>query len=85
MIKLTRLDGSEIFVNDDLIEMVEETHDTHITLSNGNRYVVLESAAVLTERIVSFKAKIILRSNYNPGKKYLRKRWEGSFRPSCKR
>ena len=33
MIKLTRLDGSQIFVNDDLIEVVEETPDTHITLS----------------------------------------------------
>lgn len=85
MIKLTRLDGSEIFVNDDLIEMVEETHDTHITLSNGNRYVVLESAAVLIERIISFKAKIILRSSRSPGKKYLRKHREGMFQPVGKR
>jgi flagellar protein FlbD len=61
MIKLTRLDGSVLFVNDDQIEVVEETPDTHITLVNGNRYLVLESAAVLIERIISFKAKIFSR------------------------
>ncbi|MRR53118.1 MAG: flagellar protein FlbD [Deltaproteobacteria bacterium] len=86
MIKLTRLDGSQIFVNEDLIEVVEETPDTHITLSNGNRYVVLESTAVLIERIISFKARIFARSGRNPatGKKYLRRRWEDSFQPFSK-
>lgn len=84
MIKLTRLDGSQIFVNEDLIEVVEETPDTHITLSNGNRYVVLENTAVLIERIISFKAKIFARSNRNTGKKYLRRRWEDSFQPFSK-
>ncbi|MHC1698310.1 MAG: flagellar FlbD family protein [Geobacteraceae bacterium] len=85
MIKLTRLDGSQIFVNEDQIEVVEETPDTHITLSNGNRYVVLESAAVLIERIVSFKVKIILRSSRNPGRKYFRKSREVLYQPFCKR
>jgi flagellar protein FlbD len=84
MIKLTRLDGSQIFVNEDLIEVVEETPDTHIILSNGNRYVVLESAAVLIERIVSFKSKIIARSHQIPRKKYFRKRWVDSYHPFCK-
>ena len=81
MIKLTRLDGSVLFVNDDQIEVVEETPDTHITLVNGNRYLVLESAAVLIERIISFKAKIIGRAGRNPGKKYFRKRRQDSFKP----
>ena len=81
MIKVTRLDGSQMYVNEDLIEVVEETPDTHITLSNGNRYVILEDAAVLIERIVSFKAKIFARSVRSPGKKYFRKRGEDSFHP----
>jgi len=84
MIKLTRLDGSQIFINEDLIEVLEETPDTHITLSNGNRYIVLENAAVLIERIVCFKAKIVARSQRNPGKKYFRKRWNDSYNPFCK-
>jgi len=81
MIKLTRLDGSVLFVNDDQIEVVEETPDTHITLVNGNRYLVQESAAELIERIVSFKAKIIVRAGRNAGKKYFRKRRQDSFKP----
>lgn len=84
MIQLTRLDGSQIFVNEDLIEVVEETPDTHITLSNGNRYVVLEKSTVLIERIISFKAKILARTGRNPSKKYLRRRWEDSFHPFSK-
>lgn len=84
MIKLTRLDGSEMFLNEDLIEVIEETPDTHITLKNGNRYVVLENAAILIERIVAFKSRIIVRSRHYPGKKYLRKRWLENSNPFCK-
>ncbi|MDD2319083.1 MAG: flagellar FlbD family protein [Geobacteraceae bacterium] len=84
MIKLTRLDGSQMYVNEDLIEVIEETPDTHITLSNGNRYVFQESAAVVIERIISFKSRIGARSSRIPGKKYLRKRWLDFYRPFCK-
>ncbi|HOP40597.1 MAG TPA: flagellar FlbD family protein [Geobacteraceae bacterium] len=75
MIKLTRLDGSVMFVNEDLIEIIEETPDTHITLKNGNRYVVLENAAVLIERIIIFKSRIMVRSRNYSGKRYFRRRW----------
>ena len=37
MIRLTKLDGSEMYLNPDQIEIIEETPDTHITLLNGNR------------------------------------------------
>ncbi len=83
MIKLTRRDGSEIFINPDLIETVEETPDTHITLSNGNRYLVLEKTWVIIEKTVSYKAKIIHRSGQGAGKKYLQRKQVESFRPVC--
>jgi flagellar protein FlbD len=81
MIKLTRRDGSELYINPDLIETVEETPDTHITLSNGNRYLVLEKARVIIEKTVSYKAKIMHRSGQVPGRKYLQRRQVESFRP----
>jgi flagellar protein FlbD len=81
MIKLTRRDGSEIFINPDLIEIVEETPDTHITLSNGNRYLVFEKAHVIIEKIVLYKAKIIHRSGQSPWKKYLQKSRIENFKP----
>lgn len=73
MIRLTRLDGSELYLNEDLIELVEETPDTHITLLNGNRYVVHESASTLIERIVSQKIRVMRRVKYGSEKSYLRR------------
>ena len=57
MIKVTTLNGCEMYLNADLIETVAETPDTLITLSNGKHYLVRESARVVVGRIVSFKAR----------------------------
>jgi flagellar protein FlbD len=84
MIKLTRLDGSEMYLNPDLIEVVEETPDTHITLMNGNRFLVLEKASVIVDKIVTLKARIIHRAETCRKQKYLRKQQEKSYRPVCK-
>jgi flagellar protein FlbD len=70
MIQLTRLDKSEIFINPDLIETIEETPDTHITLMNGNRYLVLEKAGVVVDRIVLFKSRIIKSAETGQRQKY---------------
>ncbi len=55
MIKLTRIDGTAFFLNSDLIEVLEATHDTHLTLTNGHRYVCAESPDVIVERIAEFR------------------------------
>jgi flagellar protein FlbD len=43
MITLTRLDGSQFVVNSDLIELVEASPDTVITLTTGRKLVVAET------------------------------------------
>ncbi|MEW5976535.1 MAG: flagellar FlbD family protein [Acidobacteriota bacterium] len=58
MIKVTRLNNSEILVNPDLIEHIELTADTVVTLTNGSSFVVKESAQEILERIVQFKRRI---------------------------
>lgn len=83
MIHLTRRDGSEIFVNIDQIESIEETPDTHITLVNGNRLLVLEKSAVIIERIIEFKSAILRRANTSMKKKYLLKRHCQNDHPFC--
>ncbi|ABQ28221.1 flagellar FlbD family protein [Geotalea uraniireducens] len=83
MIRLTRLDGSELFINPDLIETIEETPDTHIALLNGNRYLVLEPTRIIIDRIVAFKAKIQRRCLSGIEKKYLRKQSGDNYRPVC--
>ena len=58
MIKLTRLNGQPIMVNSDLIESVESTPDTVITLVSGNKLIVRDPMETIQERIVEFKRKI---------------------------
>jgi flagellar protein FlbD len=80
MIRVTRLDGSQMYLNEDLIEIIEETPDTHITLTNGKRYLVRERASVLIEQIVCFRARVIAHTQRGRGRKSLHKGMAGSFR-----
>lgn len=81
MIKVTALDGSEMFLNPDLIEFVSETPDTHITLANGNRYLVREPARTVIDRIVIFKARIMRRGSPDLAKRYLRRNGADRYLP----
>ena len=58
MIKLTRLNHSEILVNSDLIEHIELTTDTVVVLANGTSFVVKENPEEILERIVHFKRRV---------------------------
>lgn len=62
MIKLTKMNGTECFLNHTLFELIEESPDTCITLSNGNRYLVLESGQQIQEKIISFNVEILQRA-----------------------
>lgn len=57
MIELTRIDGTVFYVNPDLIEMMESAHDTHVTLTNGHRYVCSETPVQVIDRIAEFRRK----------------------------
>jgi len=52
------LNDSEIIVNADLIEVIEATPDTVITLIDGTRFVVRESPDVLIDRIKHYRAAL---------------------------
>ncbi len=58
MIPVTRLNGSELYVNSDLVETVEATPDTVVTLTTGRKLVVLESVDDVVERMVQFRRRI---------------------------
>lgn len=59
MIRLTRLNGSEVYLNADLVATVESHHDTVVTLVDGKTYVVLETAEQVVERITSYRAHVL--------------------------
>ncbi|WP_136514990.1 flagellar FlbD family protein [Geomonas edaphica] len=84
MIKVTTRDGTEMYLNPDLIEIITETPDTHITLSNGNRYLVLEPARVVIDRIVAFKAHVFRQASSSVARRYLRRRDAERYHPNCK-
>ncbi len=54
MIRMTRLDGTQFYVNAEFIQSVESTPDTHVVLLNGHSYVVQEQDEEIVERIVEY-------------------------------
>lgn len=60
MIHVTRLDQSSIVLNCDLIEQIESTPDTVITLTNDQKLTVLETAEEIVERIRLYRRSILL-------------------------
>jgi len=59
MIQLTRLNNHPLSVNSDLIKFVEQSPDTVITLVNGEKIVVRESAQEVLERVVEFRRLVL--------------------------
>ena len=59
MIKVTRLNGKEMVINCELIESIEATPDTVVTLSNGKKIVVKEDVDSLVQLVVQYKGKIL--------------------------
>jgi len=58
MIRLTRLNKQEYFLNSDMIETVEMTPDTVITMLNGKKFIVAETADEVVDLIIQFRGKI---------------------------
>jgi len=58
MIQLTRLNRIHMVLNSDLIEHIEITPDTVISLTTGQKIMVRESAEEVVERVVAFRRSI---------------------------
>ena len=58
MIKVTRLNHVPLFLNSDLIEHIDMTPDTVISLTNGQKFMVLESADDVVEKVVTFRRSL---------------------------
>jgi flagellar protein FlbD len=58
MIRLTRLNHIPLVLNADLIEHLEVTPDTVITMTNGQKFVVLESSDAVIRKVIEFRREI---------------------------
>ena len=59
MIELTRLNGSRLAVNSDLILFAEESPDTLLTMVTGEKLIVAESLTEVAARMADFRARTI--------------------------
>ena len=62
MVTLTRLSGSVFALNSDLIERVDSTPDTVITLVDGKKYVARESLDEVVAAIRAYRGQVIAES-----------------------
>ncbi len=59
MIKVSRLNGSELIINSDMVEFIESTPDTIITLSDGKKIIVQQTPEELVEDIIAFRQRVM--------------------------
>jgi flagellar protein FlbD len=59
MIRLTRLNHKPLIINADLIEHIDTTPDTVLSLLSGQTFVVRESAEEVVERVVSYRRALM--------------------------
>jgi flagellar protein FlbD len=59
MIKLTRLNHVPLIVNADLIEHVEVTPDTVVALTTGQKFMVLESAEEVVDKVIQYRKALL--------------------------
>jgi flagellar protein FlbD len=60
MIELTRLNGTMMMLNSDLIKTAESSPDTMLTLINGEKLIVRETLAEVSERVIAYRAHLLV-------------------------
>lgn len=58
MIEVTRLNGSKVLINPDLIEIVEETPDTVVAFTTGRKLIIKEGRQEVKNLVKSYRKEI---------------------------
>lgn len=58
MIGLTKFNQHKIIINAEQIEVIESTPDTVITLLNGHKYIVTETAEEVVDLVIRYKQRV---------------------------
>lgn len=58
MIKLNRLNGQELVINAELIELIEAKPDTIITLTTGEKYIVQNAVDEIIEKTKEYRRSL---------------------------
>ncbi len=65
MIKIHKMNGSEIVLNCEHIENIESNPDTTITLMNGKKIITSNSADEIVKKVIQYKRNILLQNINN--------------------
>ena len=83
MILVTRLDGSVMVVNDEQIAWIETRPDTVISMTNGEKLLVRETADTLVERARDFQRSVHIRVGFPIGRDAQRSAAAALLRPTA--
>ena len=70
MIPLTRTDGTAVLVNPDRIETIEETPDTVLTLADGKKLLVRETATEVAMRFHYYQRSLHIDTRFGGRRAY---------------
>jgi flagellar protein FlbD len=59
MITITKINDKEIVINSDLIETMESTPDTTISMTTGRKIIVKEEVEKVIDKVVEYKKRIL--------------------------
>ena len=59
MIHLTRTNGTQFYVNPELIQTVEKTPDTVVTLINNKKMIVKDTPQEIAERFIEYRRRTL--------------------------
>ncbi len=59
MIRLTRTNGTKFYLNPELIQTVEETPDTIVTLNNNKKIIVKNTSQEIAELFIEYRRKTL--------------------------
>jgi len=58
MISLTKINDRDVVINCDLIELIESTPDTTLTMTTGKKIIVLDTVDEVLDKVVAYKGRI---------------------------
>jgi flagellar protein FlbD len=62
VIIVTRLNGTQFAINPDLLQRIDTTPDTILTLVDGTKFIVKEPMELVIDLITSYRATLVARA-----------------------
>ena len=61
MVKVTKINGAQLVINAELVELIEFTPDTIVTLTTGKKIILKDGVDDLIRRIVEYRRRVLER------------------------